>query len=211
MNKLKITIIAFVISIFATTAQNNAEAEKITNNLLSKLNTQSLEANFKLDVYEKKNVVSQSLQGNLILQGKKFHLNTPQVKAWFDGKTQWAYVAQNNEVSISTPTPEELAETNPAIVISNLKSKSNISFSKVKSKGFHIILLSPKQKSSEIVRVTIQVNKSNGNLSSVFTENKNGSSSLLTFTTYQLGAKMEDSKFVFDKNKYKSAYINDLR
>ncbi len=211
MTKFKLSIIALVISIFAASAQNNADAERITNDLVAKLNTQTMRANFKLDFFEKNNVISQSLQGNLILHGKKFHLNTPEVKAWFDGKTQWAYFAENNEVSITNPSAEELAETNPAMIISALKNKSTISFAKQKSNNVHIILLSPKQKNAEIVRVTIQVNKSNGNLSTVRIDNKNGTSSLLTFSNYVLGNKATDSEFTFDKNKFKSAYINDLR
>lgn len=211
MNKFKLSILAFAISIFTISAQNNAEAEKIINETVTKLNTQTLRANFKLDFFEKNNVISQSLQGNLILQAKKFHLNTPEVKAWFDGKTQWAYFAQNNEVSVTNPTTEELAETNPAMIISELRSKSTISFAKQKSNNFHIIILSPKQKNAEIVRVTIQVNKSNGNLSNIRIENKNGTSSLLTFSTYVFGNKAADSEFTFDRRKFKSAYINDMR
>ena len=137
MNKFKLSILAFAISIFTISAQNNTEAEKIINETVTKLNTQTLRANFKLDFFEKNNVISQSLQGNLILQAKKFHLNTPEVKAWFDGKTQWAYFAQNNEVSVTNPTTEELAETNPAMIISELRSKSTISFAKQKSNNFH--------------------------------------------------------------------------
>ncbi len=211
MNKFKLSILAFAISIFTISAQNNTEAEKIINETVTKLNTQTLRANFKLDFFEKNNVISQSLQGNLILQAKKFHLNTPEVKAWFDGKTQWAYFAQNNEVSVTNPTTEELAETNPAMIISELRSKSTISFAKQKSNNFHFIILSPKQKNAEIVRVTIQVNKSNGNLSNIRIENKNGTSSLLTFSTYVLGNKAADSEFTFDRSKFKSAYINDMR
>jgi outer membrane lipoprotein-sorting protein len=146
MTKFKLSIIALVLSIFGASAQNNTDAERITNDLVTKLNTQTLRANFKLDFFEKNNVISQSLSGNLILLGKKFHLNTPEVKAWFDGKTQWAYFAENNEVSITNPSAEELAETNPAMIISALKNKSTISFAKQKSNNVHIILLSPKQK-----------------------------------------------------------------
>jgi len=46
-----------------------------------------------------------------------------EMQAWFDGKTQWAYMAQNNEVSITEPTEKELAETNPMAILSGYKTK----------------------------------------------------------------------------------------
>ena len=46
--------------------------------------------------------------GTLLLQGDCFYLNCGGVESWFDGKTQWSYMQQNNEVTISSPTPEEL-------------------------------------------------------------------------------------------------------
>ena len=52
-------------------------------------------------------------EGTLLLKGNKFHLNTGDVETWFDGKTQWSYLRQNEEVNVSTPTPEELQSINP--------------------------------------------------------------------------------------------------
>ena len=36
-------------------------------------------------------------QGHIIVQGKQFVLETPGMKTWFDGKTQWTLVEENEE------------------------------------------------------------------------------------------------------------------
>ena len=52
-------------------------------------------------------------QGHILVQGKQFVLETPGMKTWFDGKTQWTLAEENEEVSISEPTDEELQSLNP--------------------------------------------------------------------------------------------------
>ena len=42
-----------------------------------------------------------STSGTIIIKGKKFHATTPQASVWFDGKTQWTYMKDNDEVNIS--------------------------------------------------------------------------------------------------------------
>jgi len=51
--------------------------------------------------------------GTIQLKGEKFVLKTTDIVTWFDGKTQWSYVAKNDEVNVSNPTQEELQQINP--------------------------------------------------------------------------------------------------
>ena len=54
-----------------------------------------------------------STSGTIIIKGKKFHATTPQASIWFDGKTQWTYMKDNDEVNISNPTEAQLQAINP--------------------------------------------------------------------------------------------------
>ena len=54
-----------------------------------------------------------STAGTLRLKGDKFLLETDGITTWFDGRTQWSYLASTDEVNISEPTPEELRDINP--------------------------------------------------------------------------------------------------
>jgi outer membrane lipoprotein-sorting protein len=54
-----------------------------------------------------------STSGTIIIKGKKFHATTPQASVWFDGKTQWTYMKDNDEVNISNPTEAQLQAINP--------------------------------------------------------------------------------------------------
>ena len=64
-----------------------------------------------------------SQQGELWLKGDRFYLNCGGVESWFDGKTQWSYVASNEEVTVSTPTPEELQSINPFALLNQIQTQ----------------------------------------------------------------------------------------
>ena len=51
--------------------------------------------------------------GSIRLKGDKFLLETEGVTTWFDGRTQWSYLASSDEVNVSEPTLEELQSINP--------------------------------------------------------------------------------------------------
>lgn len=51
--------------------------------------------------------------GTIAIKGRKFNATTPQAIVWFDGKTQWTYMKQNDEVNVSNPTEAQLQALNP--------------------------------------------------------------------------------------------------
>ena len=63
--------------------------------------------------------------GFLLLKGEKFYLNNGNIQSWYDGKTQWSYVDDTEEVNISHPTPEELQSINPYFILMLYKTKFN--------------------------------------------------------------------------------------
>lgn len=192
-------------------AQNNPQAEKILADLLVAAKTNAIKTSFKLTLREKNDSQPQSTSGTFTLKGNKFVLEMDAMKSWFDGKTQWSYVPQNNEVSITEPTEKELSETNPMAILSSFKSKCIIRFStKVKSDQNYCIEMTPKIK-NDISNIEVQVNKSTGNLFSIKLTNKNGSTSLLALSNFQKGINVTDNIFIFNASKYKGATVNDLR
>jgi len=208
--KVSFSIFLIVFSAQFIAAQNNSQAEQILNDLLNTAKTSAIKTNFKLISEDKNN--SQSTTGIFTLKGTKFTLDINEMKVWFDGKTQWSYSQQNNEVTVSEPTEKELSETNPLAILSSFKAKCSIQFSgKTKSAQNYCIEMTPKVKNKNISKIEVQINKSNGNLASIKTTTTSGASSLLTLNNFQKGLKVADNLFVFNQAKNKGVSINDLR
>lgn len=212
---IKKIIYSFAILFLSTqflTAQNNPQAEKILTDLLTSAKTNAIKTSFRLTLSEKNDSQPQTAAGTFTLKGSKFVLEMDAMKSWFDGKTQWSYVQQNNEVSITEPSEKELAETNPMAILSGFKSKCLIKFStKIKSEQNYCIEMIPKIINKDISKIEVQVNKSNGNLFSIRLTNKNGSTSFLTLSNFQKGLNVSDNIFVFNAARYKGVTVNDLR
>lgn len=59
--------------------------------------------------------------GTLVMgQGGMFALDLGDAKIYYDGKTQWAYSADDNEATSFSPTADELLQANPASILANL-------------------------------------------------------------------------------------------
>lgn len=59
-----------------------------------------------------------SIAGTATFSGPCFKLDTPALTVWFDGTTQWTLLRASNEVNITEPLPEEIAQTNPFVILS---------------------------------------------------------------------------------------------
>ena len=206
-----ITILLFF-SLQFIAAQSDAKAEKVLSDLLNSVKTSAVKTDFRLALKEKPNSIAQNVSGVFTLKGTKFVLEMDAMKAYFDGKTQWAYIAQNNEVSITQPSEKELSQTNPMAILSGYRSKSIIQFSDTpQTLQNYCIEMLPKIKSQDVVKIEVQVNKSTNNLVSIKLTNKNGSSSLLTLSNIKKNIPVSDDIFVFNAAKYKKLVVNDLR
>ena len=211
MKQFTYSIVVLIISIHTAFSQNNTDAETVINNYLTSVKTSAIRTNFKLIVTEKNKVNSQTNSGMFTLKRSKFVLEMDETKAWFDGKTQWAYVAESNEVSITEPTVDEIASINPLAILAGYKAKSNVRFSKTKSAQNHIIELMPKNKNNDFSKITVQINKANNQLVSIIMIDKKANITTLLLQNYQKVTKLNDDFFVFNKNAYKNVTINDLR
>lgn len=94
MKKIFLIVLLLGTTLLQAVAQQDAKAESILNKMAA--------------TYRQAGGISLTFggtqRGKLLLKGNKFYLESGGIQTWFDGKTQWSYVAQNEEVNVSTPT-----------------------------------------------------------------------------------------------------------
>ena len=205
------SITLLLISINPILAQNSTDIQGIIDKSLSTLNNTTIKTNFELSVNEKNKLNSQSNNGVFTMKGQKFFLDMTNTKIWFDGKTQWSYLLQTEEVSITEPTEEELSLINPLAILKRYSAKSKLSFSKNKSNDNYIIDMAPKSEKDDFNKIEVQIDKKNNQLKSIKMIAKNGITTLLNLSNYQKDINVSADYFKFDKTQCKGAYINDLR
>lgn len=206
-----LSILVFINSILLASAQKPADAQTIIRNYLSKINTEAVQTGFTLNVISKNALTSQPVSGKVTMKGNRFYLTMDDVTVWFDGTTQWALFAQNNEVTITRPTPEELAETNPMAVLAGYTAKSKVAFSNEKRSGYQLIELTPTSKNETFVKVGVQFVNNGQQLHAIKVINKDGSRNELTLQNYKANATVSNATFVFNAAQHPGVIVNDLR
>ena len=162
---------------------------------------QGVKANFKM------NATSGSTSGTIAINGKMFYATTPQATVWFDGKTQWTYMKNNDEVNVSNPTEAQLQAINPYNFINLYKRGYNYTINTAgKDYVVHLLANSGERKIKELF---VTVDKKNYQPKQVkMLQGKK-------WTTFDISGikkeKLADSQFRFNSKDFPKAEIIDLR
>lgn len=158
------------------------------------------------------NTESGSTQGSMLLSGKRMQLTTPDMKTWYDGKTQWSMMAESGEVNVTNPTEKEMAAVNPYTFLSHYKKGYRLSMKETTLRGqqtyeVHMVATSQKNPAQEIY---VNVSKSNYTPLCIRVRQDEEWNRI---TIHDLKGNMQtsDADFTFPKSEYTDVEIIDLR
>ena len=84
----------------------------ILQSLLATLEQKTLVSDFAISIAEQQ-AQPTTYTGDLAIHGKQFTISMFAIEAAYDGNTLYMYSDDTEELSLSTPTEEELLQTNP--------------------------------------------------------------------------------------------------
>ncbi|MDE6084388.1 MAG: outer-membrane lipoprotein carrier protein LolA [Muribaculaceae bacterium] len=152
-----------------------------------------------------------AVKGALKAHGSKFALTTTSVSSWYNGRSMWTYNAGSKETTVITPTVSELAETNPLLLVSSGTKEFTAAFSKIKTKGFYNIVLSPKTKKSGMKSIHVTVNASTFLPSKIVAVPLSGGTITVDINSIKTGISLPASTFEYPRDACRNATIVDLR
>ena len=170
-----------------------------------------------LEVYKQSSGVSISFTGShdgrLLLDHKKFVLETSDVISWFDGETLWTYVKSSEEVNVSNPSEDELKAINPYELLGMYRHGFNYSYNgnkKMKGNTVDMVTLYPADNSTSIKSIALSINSKYQATEIKMTDMHQNSQHFIV-EEYKTHISYDDSTFKFDSKKYPEAEIIDLR
>lgn len=145
--------------------------------------------------------------GTISVKGKKFYADTSAGIVWFDGKTQWTYVKDNDEVNVNTPTQDDLQAINPYNFIYMYKQGYAATMST--NGQNYVVTLKATTKNKGVQEMQVTINKQTYVPSQVrMLQNKQW----MTITVKNFKkANLADGLFRFNPKAYPNAEIIDLR
>ena len=148
-----------------------------------------------------------STSGTIAIKGNKFNAHTPQATVWYNGKTQWTYMKNTNEVNVSNPTQAQQMSMNPYTFINIYKTGYN---SSLKNSGsnyeVHLIAQNKRRTVQELI---ITINKKTY-VPSVIKMRQGSSWSTIKVSNFR-AKNVSNSTFVFNSKDFPKAEIVDLR
>lgn len=143
--------------------------------------------------------------GTIAIKGNKFCATTPSATMWYDGKTQWTFMRQNNEVNVTTPSADKQQMMNPYTFLSLYKSGYALS-QKTQGKTRQVHMKATgKQKIREIY---ITINAQNYPTQVRLNQGKGWTT--IVISNFR-SRKLPDAMFRFNSKDYPKAEVVDLR
>ncbi len=152
--------------------------------------------------------------GTICLKGDKFLLEAEGTITWFDGHTQWSYLASSEEVNVSEPTPEELQSINPYVFLSLDERGYKLKLGKMdnaQDQSLYKLVFTATDRKQDLQCVILYVAKDSFRPVRVSMAQRGGGTVVIIINSYRTGQTYPDSFFVFDRKAYPAAEIIDLR
>lgn len=198
MKKIGFMLVAAMLTTSSFAQSAKSVLDKAASTITSQ---QGVKAHFKMTT------TTGNTSGTIAIKGKKFYATTPQATVWFDGKTQWTYVKNSDEVNVSNPTDAQLQAVNPYNFINLYKRGYAYTMNNAGADYVvHLTATSPERKIKELF---ISVNKNNYQPKQIkMLQGKK-------WTTFDISSikkeKIADSQFRFNSKDFPKAEIIDLR
>lgn len=153
-------------------------------------------------------------KGTAYVKGNMFKLEMSAAETWFNGKTQWVWMKDLNEVNVSNPTAQEVASISPMALLSMYKQdfllKKPLSKT-VNGRAAYIIEMTPTSKHNDFKQIVIAVDRRTYNIVQLQTTMQSNMHSIIDIKNYDNTKNFANSMFVFNKQNCQDIEIIDLR
>lgn len=160
----KIVFLFFALFPLVAVAQGSAEAllEKAVAVIKSDA---AVQMDYDYTVYDDDGVIVYSDNGTMKLDNDRYSLVMENMKVWCDGKVQWSYMKDIDEVYITGADSEEAQNLSPLYIME--KYRDNYSMALVDKGASAMVVLTSKE-SEEVERLELVIDKETARLQSLF-------------------------------------------
>lgn len=203
MKRIFISLITLFIAIAGTKSQTMQDSNSILNNVEKHIEEYNA---FKVEFTINNSPATITIMKNM------FKLEAGDVITWYDGKTQWTYIKDSNEVNITEPEANELNGLNPYHFIrewkKNFKNKY-IGEKNIKGIKTNVVRLIPNEM-SDYEYFDAYINNSY-DLVYVSVMSTTDETYNINIKKVDKNIKVSNSIFKFNEKQYPNADIIDLR
>ncbi|WP_240607680.1 LolA family protein [Marixanthomonas spongiae] len=215
MRNLKITSLAILAFLSLTTVQAQ-EAKKLLNEVSAKAKSyDNITIDFKYNLNNTKENVSQDTRGDVTISGEKYVLNMLGTTSMFDGNKIYTIVPEDEEVTISSYNPRNDKQITPSKMLTfyenGYRYKMDIT-QNVKGRKIQFVKLIPIDSNAEIKDILLGIDVQTKHIYKLIQTDANGTKYTLTVNSFKTDQPLSKTLFDFNESKYENDgyYINRL-
>lgn len=209
--------ISFIlITVLFSTITYAQDAKSLLKEVSAKANSYSnISIDFKYNLHNSKENVSQETRGDVTLEGDKYVLNMLGTTRVFDGKNIYTIVPEDEEVTISAYDPKNDKEITPSKMLTFYEKGYNYKMDieqNVKGRKIQFVKLIPIDSKAEIKDILLGIDVQTKHIYKLIQTDSNGTKYTLTVNSFKTNQPVSKTLFTFDGAKYKKDgyYINKL-
>ena len=216
MKKVFFTATIILTALFAG-AQQDQKAKSILDEVSAKTRTyKTISADFSFSMENKAMSINEKNDGSIKLKGQKYFVDLPGagIKVYSDGKSNWSYMKQGNQVTISTIEDSGSELMDPSSLFSIYEKGFTSKFIAEKNVGgkpVYQIDLFPDKKEYDVSKISIEISKSTMMIQSAQLYGTDGNIYGIVVKKMETNKDFPDTDFVFDAKKFSDVEVIDLR
>lgn len=207
-------VLFFVMSSVMGFSQTAQKAKTILDQVSQKTkNYKSITADFHFIMDNNEVNLHEVSKGNLIVQGEAYKLNVSGVEIFCDGKTQWTYMKDADEVSISDASQSTENLINPATIFTIYEqgyTNNYLGEFTTDAKKTHKIEMIPDEV-KEFKRVILEIDQSNYQLMGAVMDGTDDNRYTIKVINMNTTVSYPSTTFVFDQAKHPKVNVIDMR
>ena len=220
MNKyynMKKIVLLFIVAIISNTiaiGQNSEEAEKLLNKVSENIKSyDNIYINYTYTLFNSEEDINQTNKGSFVTEDDKWKFVMLDVTRIFDGYKLYTISPDDEEVTISTQNPDDESTITPNKMLYFYEEGYNFEMDIVQYVGrkkIQYVKLIPMDSDAEIKYILLGVDIEFSQIYKVIETGINDTQTTIAIVDFEVNLPLEESLFVFDKEKYKDYYMNIL-
>ena len=215
MKRVILLIIASIASLMVSAQGSTSQMEILDQVAVKTEKYVGLKIDFTMYVENLHNAKRDSYKGNAVYKQGLYKMDIMGQVVYSDGKTNWTYLKDADEINITNNSENEAFMTNPQAMLKDYKSKFKVNYISDKFEKNRALMefdFYPKQiENKKYSKITIRIDKTKKQIFSVRYVGKDGVNYLVEIDKMLENPTIADTEVKFNKASYPGAELIDMR
>lgn len=214
IKKITLLFIIIILSNNIIISQNSEEAVKLLNKVSENIKSyDNIYINYTYTLFNLEEDINQINKGSFVTEDDKWKFVMLDVTRIFDGDKLYTIIPDDEEVTISTQNPDDESTITPNKMLYFYEEGYSFEMDIVQYVGrkkIQYVKLIPMDSDAEIKYISMGIDVEFNQIYKVIETGINDTQTTIAIIDFEVNLPLEESLFVFDKEKYNDYYINIL-